>query len=60
MFKEVVKYGGEVEEIILVEMTQEEMNEVRNETLTNLKKWVESGLITKEEYNRNLKDMGVN
>lgn len=59
MFKEVVKYGFDNEEVIMVEMTIEEMEKVRNETLKNLAKWLKSGFITKEEYDKDIKEMQV-
>jgi len=59
MYKQIITGGGINEVVTNVEMTQEEIQEIRNETLTNLGKWLKSGIIDKEEYDNEMLKMGV-
>jgi RNA polymerase-binding transcription factor DksA len=59
MFKEVYVNGGEMEEVKLVEMSQEEMGKIRKQTIANIVKWTNEGFMSKEDFDKNVAEMKI-
>ena len=59
MYRQESKFENGQEVVMNIKMSAEEMNKIRNESLDMLKKCLENGTITEEEYIADLKDMGI-
>lgn len=59
MYRQEVSCGFSNEVVENIEMTSEEVEAIRNESIANLKDGLKKGYVTQEEYDESMKDMEV-
>lgn len=59
MYKEVYTGGGDNEMVEVVELSQQEIKKIRNESILNLVDGFKRGYFTKEEFNKTVKEMNI-